>query len=117
MSIERIPIEGSSEVVTVDETLGKRELATFSKSIVRLKPSAVAEASDVKQVADDLRKTALAMKLLPRPPANRLVLSAQGNNVVTEMPTDTRAFALAAIDQNNHELREYVSELCDKEQL
>lgn len=115
--MKRIPVENASEVVTVDETLGKRELASFNKSIVRLKPTAVAEPGEVKQVAEELRNAALAVKVLPRPPANRLVMSAQGNNVVTEMPTDTRAFALAAVDQNNHELREYISELCDKEHL
>jgi hypothetical protein len=80
--MKRIPVESASEIVTVDETLSKRELASFSKSIVRLKPSAIAEASDVKIAAEDLRNTALAVKVLPRPPANRLIMAAQAGNIV-----------------------------------
>jgi len=116
MAIERIPVD-SSEVVTVDETLGDRDVSSFANSIVRLKPSAVAEQSEVKQLADELRAQALAVKVLPRPPANRLVMSAQGNSVVTQMPTDTRAFVLTAVDPGKSELLEYLSELCDKEHL
>jgi hypothetical protein len=116
MGIERIPVE-ANEVVTVDETLAKRELTSFSQSIVRLKPTALAEASEVKQLAEDLRSAALAVKVLPRPPANRLVLSAQGNNVVTQMPTDTRSFVLTAVDPGKNELLEYLTFLCDGEGL
>ncbi len=115
-NVNRIAVEQSSEVVTVDETLGKREVASFAQSIVRLKPSAVAEASEVKQVAEELRVAALAVKVLPRPPANRLVMTA-GNNVVTQMPTDTRAFVLTSVDAGKAELLEYLSGLCDKEGL
>ena len=114
--MKRIAVE-ASEVVTVDETLANRDVSSFAKSIVRLKPSAVAEASEVKQLAEELRAQALAVKVLPRPPANRLVMSAQGNNVVTQMPTDTRAFVLTAVDPGKTELLEYLSELCDKEHL
>jgi hypothetical protein len=116
--MKRIPVESASEIVTVDETLSKRELASFSKSIVRLKPSAIAEASDVKIAAEDLRNTALAVKVLPRPPANRLIMAAQaGNIVVTQMPTDSRSFVLTSVDAGKSELLEYLSSLCDKEGL
>jgi len=112
---KRIPVE-AAEVVTVDEKLDNRRPESFQQSIVRLKPSAVAEAHEVKDAATDLRDNALALKVLPRPPANRLVLSA-GNTGVTQLPTNTRALVLGTVDPGKTALLQYLSELCDKEGL
>ena len=114
--MKRIPVE-ATEVVTVDETLADRAPADFSHSIVRLKPSAVAEQVEVKAAADELRQHAIAVKVLPRPPANRLIMASVGNTGVTEMPRNTRAFVMASIDPGKTDLIEYVSRLADAEGL
>lgn len=115
--MKRIPVK-ATEVVTVDETLADRAPDDFSMSIVRLKPSAVAEQIDVKNAADELRQHALAVKVLPRPPANRLIMAATlGHTGVTEMPRNTRAFVMTSIDPGKTELLEYVGALADAEGL
>ena len=113
MRNKRIPTE-AIQVMTVDEHV---KPADTDGALVRMKPSAKVDKESLQRKVEQVKKHALAVKVMPRPASSKVVLP-QGTSYET-MPKKTRAFVvemlMASSSQRKTELLEYINKLADKE--
>ena len=119
--MRRIEVPDATVVRTVDEVAGVNSPDECDGALVRLRPSKGATQVEVDAAEVALRKHALAVRVLPLVPSDRLVLQddEEGNTGVTGLPSDPRKFVLELATTSNSRdteaLTEYLGELADKE--
>lgn len=115
MKHERRPVDAAN-VTTVDEHVDPK---TMVGHIVRFAPSNKATDAQVELVTEELRQHAVAVKVVPRPPTDTIVLAEQNATVQSTMPKNVRAFLLDLIANSSSSrkdaLTDYINELADEE--
>ena len=113
--MKRIPVN-ATQVTTVDETLDGKAAKDFSGVIVRLRPTAQVGEDELRTLKAELAKHVLALKVLPRPASDKLVLP---SGQLPALPSNTRAFLLELATKSSSkrlpELLQYLEELADAE--